>query len=245
MTVLTFCLVTVAGFFAGLVGYVTGIASLISYPALLAAGLPPVAANVTNTVAMVAVGIGSTAKAGTAINDDSRSLLVHAACAAVGGLGGAALLLTTSAEVFVAVVPFLIAAASASLLLQPKLRELAGGRSFPRLYPLATAVVALYGGYFGAGVGVMFLALILVCTSETIWRASVLKSVLTGVANFVAAVGFAVFGPVDWIAAVAMGLGAFVGGWYGPPLVARLPPTAMRIGVALCGFGLAGYLAIS
>lgn len=131
MTVLTFCLVTVAGFFAGLVGYVTGIASLISYPALLAAGLPPVAANVTNTVAMVAVGIGSTAKAGTAINDDSRSLLVHAACAAVGGLGGAALLLTTSAEVFVAVVPFLIAAASASLLLQPKLRELAGGRSFP------------------------------------------------------------------------------------------------------------------
>lgn len=245
MTVLTFALVTVAGFFAGLVGYVTGIASLISYPALLAAGLSPVSANVTNTVAMVAVGAGSTAKAGAAIADNRRALLLQGGCAALGGLGGAALLLTTPAELFAAVVPFLIVAASASLLLQPKLRELAGGRTFPRLYPLATAVLGLYGGYFGAGAGVMFLALILVCTSETVWRASVLKSVLTGIANLVAAVGFAVFGPVHWVAAVAMGLGAFAGGWCGPPLVARLPPAAVRTGVALCGFGLAGYLAFA
>ncbi|MGI5218588.1 sulfite exporter TauE/SafE family protein [Nocardia sp. CA-290969] len=244
MTVLTFGLVTVAGFFAGLVGYVTGIASLISYPALLAAGLSPVSANVTNTVAMVAVGAGSTAKAGAAVAGNSRSLILHLGCAALGGLGGAVLLLTTPAEVFDALVPILIALASASLLLQPKLRELAGNRTFPRLYPLATAVVALYGGYFGAGAGVMFLALILVCTSETIWRASVLKSVLTGVANLVAAAGFALFGPVHWLAAAAMGLGAFAGGWCGPAVVARLPPAGMRIGVALCGFGLAGYLAI-
>ncbi|MGW0177819.1 sulfite exporter TauE/SafE family protein [Nocardia sp. NPDC003345] len=245
MTVLTLCLVTVAGFFAGLVGYVTGIASLISYPALLAAGLSPVSANVTNTVAMVAVGAGSTAKAGAAVGGNPRALLLHAACAALGGIGGAALLLTTSAELFAAVVPVLIAGASVSLLLQPKLRELAGGRSFPRLYPLATVAVGLYGGYFGAGVGVMFLALILVCTSETIWRASILKSVLTGAANLVAAIGFAVFGPVHWIAAIAMGLGAFAGGWFGPPLVARLHPGAMRIGVALCGVGLAGWLAFT
>ncbi|MEU1981287.1 sulfite exporter TauE/SafE family protein [Nocardia sp. NPDC019395] len=245
MTVLTFGLVTVAGFFAGLVGYVTGIASLISYPALLAAGLSPVSANVTNTVAMVAVGAGSTAKAGAAVADNARALILHAVCAALGGLGGAALLLTTPAEVFDAIVPVLIALAAGSLLLQPKLRKLAGNRTFPRLYPLATAVVALYGGYFGAGVGVMFLALIMVCTSETVWRASILKSVLTGVANLVAAIGFAVFGPVHWLAAAAMGLGAFAGGWFGPSLVSRLPPAAMRIGVAICGLGLAGYLAIT
>ncbi|NKY54929.1 sulfite exporter TauE/SafE family protein [Nocardia flavorosea] len=245
MTVLTFGLVTVAGFFAGIVGYVTGIASLISYPALLAAGLSPVSANVTNTVAMVAVGAGSTAKAGAAVADDARALALHAGCAALGGLGGAMLLLTTPAEIFDAVVPVLIALASVSLLVQPKLRALAGNRTFPRLYPLGTAVVALYGGYFGAGAGVMFLALILVCTSETIWRASVLKSVLTGVANLVAAVGFAIFGPVHWLAAAAMGIGAFAGGWFGPALVARLPPAGMRIGVALCGVGLAGYLAIT
>ncbi|WP_280425777.1 sulfite exporter TauE/SafE family protein [Nocardia carnea] len=245
MTVLTVGLVTVAGFFAGIVGYVTGLASLISYPALLASGLSPVSANVTNTVAMVAVGAGSTAKAGAAVADDSRALILHAGCAAFGGLGGALLLLTTPAEVFDAIVPVLIALASVSLLLQPKLRALAGDRTFPRLYPLATAVVALYGGYFGAGAGVMFLALILVCTSETIWRASVLKSVLTGVANLVAAIGFAIFGPVHWLAAAAMGIGAFAGGWFGPAVVARLPPAGMRIGVSLCGIGLAAYLAIA
>ncbi|MFI5718454.1 TSUP family transporter [Nocardia sp. NPDC051750] len=245
MTVLTLGLVTVAGFFAGLVGYVTGIASLISYPALLAAGLSPVSANVTNTVAMVAVGAGSTAKAGAAVADNSRALILHAACAALGGSAGAALLLTTPPEVFDAIVPFLIALAAGCLLLQPTLRTLAGSRTFPRLYPLATAIVALYGGYFGAGAGVMFLALIMVCTSETIWRASVLKSVLTGIANLVAAIGFALFGPVHWAAAAAMGVGAFAGGWIGPSVVARIPPAVMRIGVALCGLGLSGYLAIT
>lgn len=245
LTVLTFLLVVVAGFFAGLVGYVTGIASLISYPALLAAGLPPVAANVTNTVAMVAVGVGSTANSGAALAKDGRKLALWAACSATGGIAGAALLLLTPADAFEIAVPFLLAAASVSLLLQPKLRELAGDREFPRLYPLGMMAIAVYGGYFGAGVGVMFLALILVCTSEHIWRASILKSYLTVVANLVAAIGFALFGPVHWLAAAAMAIGAFAGGWCGPPVVKVLPPTVVRMAVAICGVGLAAYLALT
>lgn len=245
LTVLTFLLVVVAGFFAGLVGYVTGIASLISYPALLAAGLPPVAANVTNTVAMVAVGVGSTANSGAALAKDGRKLVLWAACSATGGIAGAALLLLTPADAFEIAVPFLLAAASVSLLLQPKLRELAGDREFPRMYPLGMMAIAVYGGYFGAGVGVMFLALILVCTSEHIWRASILKSYLTVVANLVAAIGFALFGPVHWLAAAAMAIGAFAGGWCGPPVVKVLPPTVVRVAVAICGVGLAAYLALT
>ncbi|WP_280499564.1 sulfite exporter TauE/SafE family protein, partial [Nocardia farcinica] len=243
MSVLTLSLVALAGFFAGVIGYVTGIASLISYPALLAAGLPPVAANVTNTVAMVAVGVGSTAKAGAGHAVEGRTLARYAAYSALGGTAGAALLLLTPADAFEVAVPFLLAAASLSLLAQPKLRELAGDREFPRLYPLGIFAVAVYGGYFGAGVGVMFLALILVCTSATMWRAGVLKSFLTGIANFVAAIGFAVFGPVHWLAAAAMAVGAFAGGWCGPPLVARLPPPAVPLAVAVWGPRPAGHKA--
>ncbi|MGW4369476.1 sulfite exporter TauE/SafE family protein [Nocardia takedensis] len=245
MSVLTLGVIAVAGFFAGLIGYVTGIASLISYPALLAVGLPPVTANVTNTVAMVAVGVGSTAKAGAAHAEQTRTVLRHAALSALGGGAGAALLLCTPADAFESVVPFLLAATSLSLLVQPKLRELAGQRRFPLLYPVGVFATAVYCGYFGAGAGVMFLALILVCTSSTVWQAGVLKSLLTGVANLVAAVGFAVFGPVHWLAAAAMAVGAFAGGWCGPPVVARLPPTVVRVAVAVCGTGLAIHLALS
>ncbi|MCV7228947.1 sulfite exporter TauE/SafE family protein [Mycolicibacterium komossense] len=242
MTPLVFGLIVVAGFFTGLIGFVTGLASVVSYPALLAAGLAPVSANVTNTVAMVAVGVGSTTKSFSVLVTDRRNLLKYGSCAAAGGLAGAALLLLAPAESFERTVPFLITAASLALFAQPRLRALAGTREFPRLYPLGIFLIAIYGGYFGAGAGVMFLALMLVATSDTIWRASIVKSVLTGIANAVAAVGFAFFGPVNWIAALAMAMGAFAGGWCGPPVVKVIPPTALRIVVAIAGLGLAAWL---
>lgn len=242
MTPLVFGLIVVAGFFTGLIGFVTGLASVVSYPALLAAGLAPVSANVTNTVAMVAVGVGSTTKSFSVLVTDRRNLLKYGSCAAAGGLAGAALLLLAPAESFERTVPFLITAASLALFAQPRLRALAGTREFPRLYPLGIFLIAIYGGYFGAGAGVMFLALMLVATSDTIWRASIVKSVLTGIANAVAAVGFAFFGPVNWIAALAMAMGAFAGGWCAPPVVKVIPPTALRIVVAIAGLGLAAWL---
>ena len=243
MTPLVFGLIVVAGFFTGLIGFVTGLASIVSYPALLAAGLPPVSANVTNTVAMVAVGVGSTTNSFAELANDRRNLIKYGLCAAAGGFTGAALLLLAPAESFERIVPVLMAAASIALLAQPKLRALAGRREFPRIYPLGIYIIAIYGGYFGAGAGVMFLALMLIATSETIWRASIVKSVLTGIANAVAAVGFAIFGPVHWTAALALAIGAFAGGWCGPPVVRVIPPTALRIAVAVGGLGLAAWLA--
>lgn len=112
------------------------------------------------------------------------------------------------------------------------------------LYPVALAVVSIYGGYFGAGAGVIFLALTLICTSLSMWRATILKSYLLGVANLVAAVVFAVTGHVHWVAAGAMALGALLGGWCGPPVVKVIPPTVLRVTVALAGLGLAGWLAL-
>ncbi|MEE2031794.1 sulfite exporter TauE/SafE family protein [Rhodococcus chondri] len=244
MTLLDFLLLVVAGFFAGVIGFVTGLASLVSYPALLAVGLTPVAANVTNTVAMVGVGVGALTNSAREVVDTGPRVWWWTAYAALGGLTGAVVLLAAPEGSFEAVVPYLVALAALALLLQPRIRALAGGRDLPRVFAVALFVVAVYGGYFGAGAGVIFLALTLICTSEQIWRASILKSYLLGVANLVAAIGFAVFGPVHWVAALAMALGAFAGGWCGPPIVRRLPANALRITVAFAGFGLAGWLAL-
>lgn len=253
MTLLEFGLLVVAGYFAGLVGFVTGMASLVSYPALLAAGVPPVAANVTNTVAMVAAGVGATTKASGEIAKDGKQLIRLAVVSALGGLVGAILLLVAPEGSFETVVPFLVAFASVALLLQPRLRKLSGGGEFPtsgtgargtaqRLYPVFLFFVAVYGGYFGAGAGVIFLALALICTSDSIWRASILKSFFLGIANVIAAVVFAFSGDVDWLAALALALGAFAGGYCGPPVVKVIPPTVLRITVGVLGLGLAAWL---
>lgn len=242
MSLLDIGLLVVAGFFAGLVGFVTGLASIVSYPALLAVGLPPVTANVTNTVAMVAVGVGALSNSTREVADTGPKLWRWALYSAAGGLVGAGILLLAPAGSFEAIVPFMVAFAALALLLQPRLRALAGGRDMPRTYSVSLFVVAIYGGYFGAGAGVIFLAIALILTSEKIWRATILKSFLLGVANLVAAIGFAAFGPVHWGAAAAMAIGALAGGWCGPPVVRRIPPSLLRVVISVAGFGLAVWL---
>lgn len=242
MTLLQFGLLVVAGYFAGLVGFVTGLASLVSYPALLAIGIPPVAANVTNTVALVAVGVGATTNASSEIAKDRKVLYRLVGVSAAGGLVGALILLTAPDGSFETIVPFLVAFAAVAVLMQPQIRKLSGGGDFPVLYPIALFFVAIYGGYFGAGAGVIFLALALICTSDSMWRASILKSFFLGIANLVAAIIFSFSGDVDWLAALALALGAFPGGYSGPPVVKVIPPKVLRIVVGLCGLGLAVWL---
>ncbi|MEV0945266.1 sulfite exporter TauE/SafE family protein [Rhodococcus sp. NPDC049939] len=244
MALLDFGVLLVAGFFAGLVGFVTGLASIVSYPALLAVGLSPVAANVTNTVALVAVGVGALSNSSREVVDTGPRLWRWALYSAVGGCVGAGILLLAPEGSFEAIVPFMVAFAALALLLQPRIRMLAGERDLPRTYSVSLFVVAIYGGYFGAGAGVIFLAIALILTSEKIWRATILKSFLLGIANLVAAIGFAVFGPVHWSAAAAMAIGALAGGWCGPPVVKRIPPSVLRVVIAIAGFGLAGWLLV-
>ena len=102
--------------------------------------------------------------------------------------------------------------------------------------------VSIYGGYFGAGAGVMFVALAMVLTGLPLWRATLLKSALLGIANAVAAVGFIIFSDVHWGGALAMGAGCLIGGWVGPPIVERLPATPLRIAIGVAGLGLALWL---
>lgn len=247
MSLADFALLVAAGFAAGVVGYVTGLASIISYPALLLVGLGPLTANVTNTVALVAVGIGSFAKSGRVLlaEDGGKPLARAGLIALLGGAVGAGILLLSPDKVFVVVVPYLVALASIALLLQPRLRARVGERAnHPAWWLVGVFVVSIYGGYFGAGAGVMFVALAMVLTGLPLWRATLLKSALLGIANAVAAVGFIIFADVHWGAALAMGLGCFLGGWAGPPIVSRLPATGLRITIGVGGLGLALWLAV-
>ncbi|MEE3849169.1 sulfite exporter TauE/SafE family protein [Gordonia sp. LSe1-13] len=235
-----------AGFGAGLIGYITGLASVVSYPALLAVGLSPIAANVTNTVSLVAVGIGSTSQSGRVLLDGDRRRLIGGAIASlVGGTIGAVTLLLTPPDAFEAIVPYLVALAAVALLVQPALRRWATRHEDrPAVWLMALVVISIYGGYFGAGAGIMVLALMLVLTSEPLWRAALSKSLFLGIANTVAAIGFMIFGPVHWTAALAMAVGCLAGGWCGPPVVKRLPAEPLRIVVGLGGLGLAVWLAV-
>ncbi|PRY50737.1 hypothetical protein LY71_103301 [Geodermatophilus tzadiensis] len=250
MTVVEALLLVLAGVGAGLAGSVAGLASLVSYPALLATGLPPVTANVTNTVALVLTSVGSISASRPELTGQGRRLLPLVAAAVLGGATGAALLLLTPAEAFERAVPVLIGGAALAILLQRPPRELAeeGARAHRRRDPwwlvAGTAVVAVYGGYFGAAAGVLLLALFLLGTGEPLPRGNAFKNVTLGAANAVAAVGFVLLSPVAWSAALPLALGCLVGGRLGPRVVRRAPQGALRRLIALAGLGLAVVLAV-
>jgi uncharacterized membrane protein YfcA len=251
MSVLEFTLLVLAGFGAGLTGSVAGLASLVSYPALLATGIPPVTANVTNTVALTLSSVGSVSASGPELAGQRRRLLRLGLAGVLGGAVGAALLLLTPSHAFERVVPWLIGAASAVMLVQRPPAELAaeGGSAHPDhrdpwWMPLGTAAVGIYGGYFGAAAGVLLLAMYLLSTGEGLPRSNALKNVVLGVANGVAALGYVVFTSIAWSAALPLAIGLFAGGRLGPRVVRRAPQTALRRVIAVAGLGLAVHLAI-
>jgi uncharacterized protein len=231
----------VAGVLAGIAGSVAGLASLVSYPALLAVGLPPLTANVTNTVALVSYTVSAASFSRQELAGQAGRLRRLAMVTVAGGATGAALLLSTPAEVFELLVPVLIGAASLVLLLQPGISRLAGGMLDERSPALLAGVfgIGVYGGYFGAAAGVVLLALLTVSVAEPLARLVAVRNVALGLANLVAAAGFVLFGPVRWAAAAPLAAGFLVGGGIGPDLVRRLPGDRLRVGIALLGLGLA------
>ena len=253
MTAVEFALLLGAGICAGLVGSVAGLASLISYPALLAAGVPPLTANMTNTVAMVFQGVGSVSASRPELQGQGRRVLRLTLASALGGAAGAALLMLTPTSVFERIVPLLIGGASAALLVQRPPRELAlegvrrhPGRAHddPRWLPFGTFAISIYGGYFGAAAGVMMLAMLLLGIGEGLPRSNALRNVTLGLANGVAAIAFVALAPIAWSAVLPLALGLFTGSRFGPWVVRRAPQTALRRVIALAGIGLAIHLGI-
>lgn len=251
-----------AGIGAGLTGSVAGLASLVSYPSLLAAGLPPVVANVTNTVAMFGVTGGTVAGSRRELRGQGRRIAWLALASFLGGALGAALLLTTPAEAFETVVPWLVAAGAVLLLLRDRIRTWAAARASARPprqaspdgeerrtlarglgWGVVVFVLGIYGGYFGAGVGIIALAVLVLERTEALAITNAVKNVATGVANGTAAIAYVFFAPVNWPAAIALGAGAVIGGFLGPGIVRVAPERPLRWLVGLAGLGLALHLA--
>jgi uncharacterized protein len=239
-----------AGALAGLVGTAGGITSLVSYPALLFAGVAPLQANVANIVALVACWPGSAIASRPELAGQGAWLRRWGAVAALGGTAGSVLLLVTPVGVFGRVVPFLVAVGSLALLLQPRIAARRAARSAPGrgsalILPCGLFALSVYNGYFGAGSGVLLLALLLVTTEPALATANALKNMLVGAATITSAVLFAVFAHVDWGAVAPLALGTFAGSLVGPRVARRLPPGLLRWLVALSGLALAVRLLVS
>jgi uncharacterized membrane protein YfcA len=239
-----------AGALAGLVGTAGGITSLVSYPALLFVGVTPLQANVANIVALVACWPGSAAASRPELAGRGAWLRRWAVVAALGGTVGSVLLLVTPAGVFGRVVPFLVAAGSLALLLQPRIaawqaRRPAPGGGRGLLLPCGLFALSVYNGYFGAGSGVLLLALLLLTTEPSLVAANALKNMLVGAATITSAVLFTLFAHVEWTAVAPLAAGMFAGSLLGPRVARRLPTGLLRWLVALSGLALAIRLLIS
>lgn len=237
-------LVVAAGVIAGIVGTAGGITSLVSYPALLAVGVPALAANVVNNVALVACWPGSALASRPELRGRGPWLRHWGWVAAAGGVAGAALLLSTPSQAFGRIVPFLVAAGSLALLAQPWISARFQGRARDSAPVLLAGLLAVtvYNGYFGAGAGVMTLSLLLVTVDQHMARANALKNMLIGASSVLSALAFIIFSPVDWQAAVPLSVGLLAGSMIGPRVARRVPAGILRWLAALLGLGLAARL---
>ena len=253
VTVLDLLLLAVTGVAAGIVSTVASLASLVSFPVLLALGLPPLTANVTNTVALSFTAVGAAAGSRPELAGQGDRVRRLGLVTALGGAAGAVLLLLTPARAFEAAAPVLIGGASVLLLLQPVAQEAAEGQAGDarpdrqRSKPLLAALfgVAVYVGYFGAAGGILLLVVLIPMLGQSLARTNAVKNVVNGLANGVAAVGFAAFGPVRWLAVLPLAAGFLAGGWTGPKLVRLIPGRLLRILIGIGGIALAVRLGLS
>jgi uncharacterized protein len=235
-----------AGVLGGLAGSIAGLASVATYPALLVVGLAPVAANVTNTVALVFTGVGSVWGSRPELSGQGNWIKRIIPVAAVGGAAGAALLLSTPAEGFERSVPILLGLA-ATVIALPRRRDVeTHDRRTAAVLVESAAIflISIYGGYFGAAAGVLLLALLLGPGHATLAHANASKNVILGVANAVAALAFAFLAPVHWLAVLALGIGCLLGSRLGPVVVRHAPATPLRLLIAAAGLAVAIKLGI-
>ena len=239
-----------AGVLGGFTGSIAGLASVATYPALLLVGLPPVTANVTNTVALVFNGVGSILGSRPELEGQGRWITRIAPVAALGGVAGAALLLSTPAEGFERVVPVLLALASVAILIPRRGKSEARVANHQRhrtavlLESAAIFLICIYGGYFGAAAGVLLLALLLRAGHATLAHANAAKNVILGIANGVAAIMFAFLAPVHWPSVLAVGAGCLIGSRLGPIVVRHAPAAPLRFVIGAAGLVLALKLGI-
>ncbi|MGI5485240.1 sulfite exporter TauE/SafE family protein [Microtetraspora malaysiensis] len=239
MTPLEAVAVFAAGVGAGGINVVVGSGSLITFPTLLAVGLPPVVANVSNNVGMVPGGVTGVLGYRPELTGQRARLLRLGVASVIGSLIGAVLLLRLPETVFKFIVPVLIGAACVLVIVQPKLNGwLAGRRTHPHGGPwlwLTVLGAGIYGGYFGAAQGVVLIGLLGIFLDEELQRINAAKNFLSLLVNLTAAILFSLVTQVDWLAALLVALGTGVGGFVGARLGRRLPAPVLRAVIVCIG----------
>jgi uncharacterized membrane protein YfcA len=239
-----------AGLVAGGVNAVAGGGSLLVFPALLAVGFPPLAANVTNSVAQWPGYVGMVAGNRTELRGQRRRIVLTSIVAVVGSAVGCVLLLTLPGAVFDAVVPILVLLASVLLGLSPWIKRWIGAPeagSPDRTAVLLPAVflAAVYGGYFGGALGVILVATLSLCAHDTLVRLNALKGLLSLVIASVTVAVFAFGAPVNWLAVALLAPTTLVGGFLGARVARRLPEDVLRWSVVVLGIAVGIYLLVT
>jgi uncharacterized membrane protein YfcA len=241
VTALQALLVLVAGVAAGTINTVVGSGTLITFPVLLGIGLPPVTANVSNTVGLFPGSfVGAYGYRRELSGQRARALRLGLA-SSIGGVAGAVLLLVLPAGAFKAIVPVLIALALLLVVFGPRLSTwLATTRhsASPAVSPLlwiSTLLTGVYGGYFGAAQGVLLMGFLGLMLEESLQRQNALKNVLAGLVNLVAAIVFVATAHIDWAAAGLLAAGSIIGGVLGARIGRRLRPAALRALIVVVG----------
>ncbi|MGW5451590.1 MULTISPECIES: sulfite exporter TauE/SafE family protein [Nocardia] len=236
--------VFVAGIAAGGINTIVGSGTLITFPALLAFGLPPVTANVSNTIGLVPGSVSGVIGYRRELVGQRERLLQLGTASLLGGITGAVLLLTTPEAAFKAVVPVLIIAALILVIVQPRLAawvKRRRGEDTPApahggpILLVAVFGTGIYGGYFGAAQGVLLVGLLGVFVHEDIQRLNAVKNVLALIVNAVSAVIFIVIADVNWQAVALIAVGSIIGGQLGAKVGRKLPPNVLRAVIVVVG----------
>jgi uncharacterized protein len=245
----TLAFLLVAGLVAGAVNAAAGGGSLLVFPSLLAVGLPPLAANVTNSIAQWPGYVGIIAGARRDLKGQGRRILLASTVSVAGSAVGCALLLVLPSAVFDAVVPALVLLASAVFALQPLIRNwIAPTPGAPdRLATLLPGVflAAVYGGYFGGALGVILIATLSLFAHDTLVRLNALKGLLSLVIASVTVVYFAIGAPVHWPAVAVLAPTTLIGGYLGARVARRSPEAVLRAAVVVLGVTVGVYLLMS
>jgi uncharacterized protein len=249
MTALDVVAILAAGLVAGLVNAVVGTGSLLTFPTLLAVGYSPVMANMSNTVGLVLGNVSGVVGYRRELVGQRNRVIELAIPTAIGGVCGAILLLALPEGVFHRVVPLLILFAVGLVIAQPRLsaflaryRDHAGS---PWALRGAVLLAAVYAGYFGAGVGVIFIGVLSIFINDDLQRLNGVRNVLSAVANAVAALVFIVVGHVAWAAVGLLAVSTIVGGQLGARVGRRLPPNVLRTLIVIGGLAAVVKLVLS
>ena len=250
MPLRTDLLLFAAGLVASLVNAAAGGGTLLSFPALLAAGLSPIAANATSTVGLLTGYLASTAEYRREVGRLRGELLAIVLPSVAGGALGAWLLLRLGGAFFARIVPALLVGAALLLLAQPLLARIGHKEARPErpaAIVLGIFVISIYAGYFGAGAGILFLAAMGLLYARALSQVNAIKVFVSLIANVIAAGAFVALeiahptGALHFRAAVPLAVGAVAGGFVGARFAQRLPPAALRAFAAFVGIAIAVY----